>query len=634
MDNAYLLYMTGLSVDKKRMNNIMENIHDDRDMKLWYDHIHQLATVAFSKRSEKLDELREGSDDYATFLNAFLWMFGAKIPFLKSIIEKLFDVLLHEKNTIRDINPILESFISNAQITMKEYDISDFFRLYVSHQSDSMGVMPIARVAQEKGFSFTNTYCDRDYFENRYVDHIVVKLDKKKYAKLRENWQGIFNLHLFDIYASKVLFETLVDREKKQNIFQGVFDLHGTQNTYVNDMKSAFSERNLFGVSLLSYFFAFIQHEILGNKEVMMFKPGNENDVDNEFLKELLEYSADPSALAFTEEKSEACIEARVYFSDGKKILNKNLENDTFYKLFSTKEEETVTSTLFSDLSLSVEDYCKEAWDDIYIKLPVKMMLSLPVDQDGNASQSITIPHMVDSGQAVVDILTVGGAEHNRALAHLINKHRFQYKEDRVFGFLDNYSDLIHKLKFLDAGCLDHQESFLMALNQPVAGYNAIFAQRRDVEDGVSSALETKVIGYSLMDMTDTKRRYNIVSIYGFSALSSVYAIHNVVAGICTQEGTEIFNPNRHYTPGLKRNPRTFQNDAYVQKGLASLYRYKGTGQGMPESQKIIYNKFEQKHPLYIFNTQRDDYIKMFEYSEGPLSIFDGDIQRGRVHDR
>jgi hypothetical protein len=254
------------------------------------------------------------------------------------------------------------------------------------------------------------------------------------------------------------------------------------------------------------------------------------------------------------------------------------------------------------------------------------MMLSLPRDKEGIPNQNLYIPYMVDTKNTdTMDILTVGGAEHNRALAHLINKHRQYYRDERIFGFLDNYYDLKHKLRHLKNQ--KYENAFLMALNQPVAGYNKIFAARRDNNEGESDAWEAKVIAFSLEDR-DRGRDLNIVSVYGFSALASVYASHNIISLLSQQEifDGSIFNPIKQYYSQMYRDIREeYDTLEYKKKGLATLYRYK-----KGKSIKILNEKFDDKHALYMFLNDREKYVDAFVYKLEELDkIFDGQIVHG-----
>ena len=435
--------------------------------------------------------------------------------------------------------------------------------------------MPLSIISKEKNFEFINTYSDMDYFINKFIDSVIIKLDPRF---LKHNKDGteldfeqfindIFTTHLFDIYTAK-LFTDFEYQEEGKTL--SVLGFNHDQQGYWKDMKQAFEERNFFGVSLLSYFFAALEDQIY-NKKISIYLAGN--DELNEFLKELIEYAADPEKIEFVEKKDEPVLTIKLYESDGKEILNKDLHNDDFFKyVHNLMNEELNKNFKYSTVEYNNVDipntYIKfDKHNNKYIKLPIKMMLSLPRGKDGKVKQSLFIPYMVDNeNKKNIDILTIGGAEHNRALAHLINKHRQQYKSKRIFGFLDNYFDLQNKLHYKKD--IEYRQSFLMALNQPVAGYNAIFAARRDNEDGKSDAWEAKIISFIV---EDKDRKFNIVSVYGFSALSSVYATHNVVASIDSMERIEemVFNPEQQYFKEMKRNLNIeVSNLDYKKKGL------------------------------------------------------------------
>ena len=636
-NKPHLIYMTGLSADKKRLNYITENIHFDKDYKYWYSYIDSLTSSALEQFQKFIDDHKKDiQENGVDILSKFFEYTGLdKVTFaVKPVIEKVIEVITNESIVLQRNNELLYKFISNSEKKQKEYQIGDFFSFYISHQSDSLGVMPLSIISKEKNFEFINTYSDMDYFINKFIDSVIIKLDPRF---LKHNKDGteldfeqfindIFTTHLFDIYTAK-LFTDFEYQEEGKTL--SVLGFNHDQQGYWKDMKQAFEERNFFGVSLLSYFFAALEDQIY-NKKISIYLAGN--DELNEFLKELIEYAADPEKIEFVEKKDEPVLTIKLYESDGKEILNKDLHNDDFFKyVHNLMNEELNKNFKYSTVEYNNVDipntYIKfDKHNNKYIKLPIKMMLSLPRGKDGKVKQSLFIPYMVDNeNKKNIDILTIGGAEHNRALAHLINKHRQQYKSKRIFGFLDNYFDLQNKLHYKKD--IEYRQSFLMALNQPVAGYNAIFAARRDNEDGKSDAWEAKIISFIV---EDKDRKFNIVSVYGFSALSSVYATHNVVASIDSMERIEemVFNPEQQYFKEMKRNLNIeVSNLDYKKKGLAVLYRYKKI-----IAIDLLNNEFENKHASYIFLHDRDKYKKAFLYSEDENSIFDGEKNYGARH--
>ena len=634
---AHLLYMTGLSTDKKQLNYITENIHFDKDFKYWYSFIESLTSAALSdfqkfmdKNSQDVEE--KGIEVVGKFFE-YTGLDKASI-FIEPVIKKMLKKITKETIALQRNNKLLYQFILNAERKKEGYQIGDFFSFYISHQSDSLGVMPLSVLSQEKNFNFINTYCDMDYFINKFIDSVIVKVDPRflrydddgKQLDFDQFARDIFTTHLFDIYTSKLFTDF---EYKKGEDTLSVFGFNQQQQNYWKDMKQSFEERNFFGVSLLSYFFAGLLKAMKKEKITIYLACDDEiNEGFNGFLKELIEYATDPEKIEFVEEKDEPMISMKLYVSNGSELQNKDLHEDDFFKYTQDMINREVDkdfkySTVEYDQTNIQDTYIKHDNWNRYVKLPIKMMLSLPRAKDGKAKQSLFIPHMIDNEEKNnIDILTIGGAEHNRSLAHLINKHRQQYKSERIFGFLDNYFDLQSKLDNLDN--IEYKQGFLMALNQPVAGYNAIFAARRDDEDGKSDAWEAKVISFVV---EDKERKFNIVSVYGFSALSSVYATHNVIVSIDSMESVEemLFNPEEQYFKSMKRNLRgAINTPAYKTKGLATLYRYKkGTAIG------LLNQSFDNKHASYIFLHDREKYKHAFSYSDDKSSIFDGEIDYG-----
>lgn len=642
-NKAHLVYMTGLSTDKKKLNYITENIHFDKDFKYWYSYIDALTSAALSSfqryiTMNKKDIQETGIEIVSKFLE-YTHLDRATI-LVEPVIKKMLKTIAKETDVLQRNNELLLKFIASSEKKQSEYNIADFFSFYISHQSDSLGVMPLSVLSKEKKFTFINSYCDMDYFINKFIDSIIIKVDSRI---LRYNEDGndfnfqqfakdIFTTHLFDIYSSK-LFTDFEYKNKEDTI--SVFGFNETQQQYWKDMKQAFEERNFFGVSLLSYFFAGLLSELDTDKITIHLACDDKiNDGYNVFLKELIEYATDPEKVEFVDESDEPMISIKLYVSNGRELENKDLHKDDYFKsVYNLMEQEINEDFIYSTVEYNTVDipdtYTKCESDSYrYIKLPVKMMLSLPRDKEGKVKQSLYLPYMIDNeAKDNIDILTIGGAEHNRALAHLINKHRQQYKSKRIFGFLDNYFDLESKLNHLDD--LEYEQGFLMALNQPVAGYNAIFAARRDDKDGRSDAWEAKVIAFSLKD---GHRKFNIVAVYGFSALASVYATHNIVASIDKMENVNgiLFDPNEQYYISMKRRLRDEikNTEEYTNKGLAILYRYK---KGV--SVELLNQYFDNKHASFIFINDREKYHKAFsDLDRDAIDIFSGELNKGLRH--
>ena len=57
-ENAHLVYLTGLSMDKKRLNYIAENINRDIDFTYWFNKSkNKIETLLKENKSELIDKL-------------------------------------------------------------------------------------------------------------------------------------------------------------------------------------------------------------------------------------------------------------------------------------------------------------------------------------------------------------------------------------------------------------------------------------------------------------------------------------------------------------------------------------------------------------------------------------------------
>jgi len=231
--------------------------------------------------------------------------------------------------------------VLNANKKIEQYHIGDFFSFYISHQSDSLGVMPLSILSKEKDFNFINTYGDMDYSINKFIDSVIIKVDPR-FLKYNEDGskldfdqfaKDIFITHLFDIYTSKVF----TDFEYKENEDTlSVFGFNQQQHKYWKDMKQSFEERNFFGISLLSYFFAGLLKAMKKEKITIYLACNDEkNEGFNGFLKELIEYATDPEKIEFVKEKDDPMISMKLYVSNGSELENKDLHDDNFFKYTS-----------------------------------------------------------------------------------------------------------------------------------------------------------------------------------------------------------------------------------------------------------------------------------------------------------
>lgn len=596
-----LIYTTGLSIDKKRFNNITENINYDKDFSFFLTNGISRIKKATSKIvhmrlsfSEKEGNILDNASYIASkkFEGLITELLG--IPFIgnsvKSVLGRVFDIACNEISSggLDEYKKFQEKHpnqFNKVRLSDKIpfYRNGDFFSLYLSHQSDSCGIAPLSK---SNKINLTHIYCDRPYYENEYIDNVILKIDNSHFfGEVRDNeaiqkfFTSIFEVHINDILLSKLIYDLKVadnniDNDKKVISFTSIKKEIGVSE---DDIIKSLSERNFFGIGLLSLTL-YSLNNLKEKTEISISH--KEKTIQSEFLNELLLMSTDAIDLNISNNIENSKISARIYLSDGITLSSKfkydsmtepsksedNLNKDKFIESlygiehinneFNNSDigifyEKILRPTILpsnenekKELDTLSEKFTKKPYhellskyivvkDDVtYIKIPIKMMLSLPIGKHGKASSNDFLPSCIYNDQQDIDVLTVGGAEHNRGLAHLINKHRLEFKDKRLFGFMDNYFDFYHKIKIdSDRGSdsSNTYHNFFMGLNQPVAGWNYIFNSRSDDSLGNSINSDVKLIGFRLKN---GNKKISILSIYGFSAIASVLGTHLLIAEI------------------------------------------------------------------------------------------------------
>jgi len=608
---AHLVYMTGLSVNKMRMNNIVELINFDKDFTYWrkdcikdYDEItsgmnfvlRKLNKITNKQISTLIEAVTSVGDAVNIFDNETLENFSdanadnffqkirdriASVP--KTIINQAFKKLgyLDSDEAYSIDKELAKKFFAQSNLSIETFLNGDFFSLYLSNQSDSIGVLPLAKLSPEKNFNLHHTYCDWDYYDNKFVDSVILKVDRENfssYGSIEKDIENIFKSHIRELMFARAIWQNYLEKEeieKEEDTTQNhnesyisVFELLSGEGKYnQKSILQMFGDRNFFGVSLLSKILYYLENNQIQPNDIENSSSDKQLTINildegalGEFCKELIEYSANPETLKFSNENS--LVELRIYTSDGRKLekeisvleqdsffskmfldLNENKNSEQRKNLIKNKYQYTVDASSSSiDTNLR---YIATDSDSFYIKVPIKIMLSLPLDTkeiDGGLkqvpSQKLYIPKCIDNEEKnELDIITVGGAEHNRALAHLINKHRFETKGNMLFGFMDNYYDMTYKINKETQENNDYMEySFFMGLNQPVSGWNYVLNARLDSNDGSSINSDVKYLHFKLKD---GNRVYRIVSIYGFSAIASVLGINLFIAEQMNKDNIE-----------------------------------------------------------------------------------------------
>jgi len=323
---AHLIYMTGLSVDKVRMNNITENINFDKDYSYWLEKSQKDMNHLFSENNKRLGKykqiLEKLIEKHTTEPIDFLFDFFSDDSYLNNIDEKInnninqkiskvvrkgikpFTKLVFEKFNYKDIKEISSNYkeffilMNNYKNQVKSYVNGDFFSLYISNQSDSIGLQPLSKLSQKNSFTVEHAYCDWSYYDNQYIDHIVLKVNKNK---LHKDWEKelnrTFEIHINDILFSKTIYDNdYIQRNlpSKNNKLISFADLvlKDSELYSKQDVIHTLSDRNFFGVSLLSQIIYTLK-ELSNTNQIDINIEESFNSKEFHFLKELLEMSTD-----------------------------------------------------------------------------------------------------------------------------------------------------------------------------------------------------------------------------------------------------------------------------------------------------------------------------------------------------
>ncbi len=549
-----LLFLTGLSIDKKSLNTTYSNIVNDIMYQEFLEDIKELCLSIPRPNlvKDSASEIAEG--------NAIAECYGAVKEFaienslpdiLLAIIElditsvisgKLTSSLLgmginyiaHKTNrTVYEGSPFSEVFIKalveNEKIRKRigELQSLDFFKVYLSNQSDSRGVPAIAKMITTLPNLTTHWgYSDRPFYQNEFIDSLNITIVNKKLLEnsTLELLQVQYMLHGVDIVLSHIIEE--IDSGKvsdsKESAYRDVVENVSSQ--FMKEFGKSISERCFFGIDLLSRVFLTLYHQKSGldgiggqEKTASKLKIKIQEDGDcykSEFIKELVECSGDPLCTEIVDDNN---CDILISLSDRESLIASKKKTSVAAKIVAKKGRKIIANYFPSTDSLIVPV-------KLFLSLPLLMKNGLP---DKPSHKALMPQLMTTSSDDIVDVFTSGGIEHNRPLMHLINAHRLQQKEKRVFGFIDNQFDFIHRWE--NHGKEDFEHLFIMGVAQPVSGFNQVLLKRFDNPEGLSSSKEAKQILFSV-ECPVSRKTFITLSSYGFSALASVYATLRTIA--------------------------------------------------------------------------------------------------------
>ncbi len=549
-----LLYLTGLSIDKKSLNKTYSNIVNDVMCQEFLEDIKDLCLsiprpnfvkdgVLDIAEGNAIGECYGAAKEFAienSLPNILLGILGLDV--ISVISGKLTSSLLGmginyianktNRRTYKG-SPFSEVFIKalveNEKIRKRigELQILDFFKVYLSNQSDSRGVPAIAKMITTLPNLTTHWgYSDRPFYQNEFIDSLNITIANKKILEngTLELLQVQYMLHGVDIVLSHIIEEIEPGKMSgsKESLYSNVVECVSSQ--FMEEFGKSISERCFFGIDLLSRVFLTLHHQKSnldgigvqgGTTSKLRIKIAESSDCyKSEFIKELVECSGDPLCTEIVDDND---CDILISLSDRESLIASKKGSSFAAKIVAKKGRKIIANYFPSADSLIV---------------PVKLFFSLPLLMEkglpDKPSHKALVPQlMTTSGDDTVDVLTSGGIEHNRPLMHLINAHRLQQKEKRVFGFIDNQFDFIHRWEKHRERGFEHL--FIMGVAQPVSGFNRVLLKRFDNPEGLSSSKEAKQILFSV-ECPVSRKTFITLSSYGFSALSTVYATLRTIA--------------------------------------------------------------------------------------------------------
>lgn len=590
-----LVYLTGMSLDKKRLNSIISGIDNDADFSYWIDEANKSAKKAYEGISYRLAAAWESAQrerdgtvvmgvQVFTKIADHLLSFSGATAVLKYILALLAKKTIYVR--FAEQYPVFHQIFTNLNNSFEfiQYKPRDFFSVYLAHQSDAYTAPAFANLLGRKKQKFTWVYSDRNWYDNKFIDHVTIKVNKKFISK--DQAEEIFKCHATEIILSRAIGEINLSRNNTiKSTFMSFFE--NSRSADVQDVTKSLAERNLFGIGLLSQVIYFIRTHGATKGHQFTIKPshlGNDLNAQNQraFLQEIITCSDDPTAAY-------------------------NSNNPDF---------EIIEASLSYSAKPGGGDFFVEEGDYLLIRVPVKILMSLPIAEfvSVNAglellvSADITIPKAADQNDQQKILLTVGGAEHNRALAHLINLHRKQQGDNRAFGFMDNIFDFSHKIARINNHTGAEEHSFLMGLNQPVSGFNGYFRYRQDDVNNNSSARDAKLLHFELDQNETIPSKYRVIVIYGFSALTSKILSCNVLAEFFKEIDSDNLRPSTLFINKL------FRKNSQRRNGAGEYFRYKA------DAEKIINENFPTLAEILQDQETQSRFIKIF-------SIFNEDDQ-------
>lgn len=488
--NKTILIMNGLSLDKAVFNDVLKRVANDRH--IWYAR----------------DKIRQNYGDKKLLNRAKQISFFADLVGMHPGINVCSLLKYPADKTIDYIGKKLPEHA--GKINPKYKNNFDYWNLFLSNISDTQTLISY----MEPNTKIKQVFSGRPYYENKYIDSLFIEI--KLNDNIDENKiKNLIIKHVEYIFYAEYICETLEQSFAEHSI--------------IKKIKSVLSERGAFGIYFLSGFF----NELYGDEEINFEFSTNLIDStkglneEGAFIRELVLLAGNPGKINFHCEKKSS--------------------SDNIIRLIKIDNE---VSQLNSNKSLKQLFYNKKTKDGfLKLLLPIKRVISLPYSSLEAIKKMGKIPLAFEKDvhplpeifkEDDLQIISVGGGEHNLPLVHLVNVIRHKDMEERRFGFLENAFD--RNLR----GDKNAFPEFMICLEKFVSGINSLARGREIIDSSPLPMITEAQSNEAEILKIDFNEKIGGFAVYGFSAPMTRYAFLALIYAL-DEENDNLFKDDKKH---------------------------------------------------------------------------------------
>ncbi|RLE46376.1 hypothetical protein DRJ25_04270 [Candidatus Woesearchaeota archaeon] len=458
------IILNGLSLDKRVMQEVIQQIDDDREIKrlIKTAKTNFLVTLCVLVVCIMISVLLIISKFHEILsLNIFVVPLLITIPTVFWIAAQLFNL---SRGIFKSVPDFIKYslYLLSKKSPKKPLDLWSFF---ISNLSGSHTLIPASKIL--KGEDVKYIYCGQPYYEIKYVDSILLSVSPE-------------TKKIFDKCYKKYAIKTFENEFKKTYFGPG--------------NRKVLQSRYVFGI----FFFSKFLHKIIGNKSKENIKfyfrfSAKVDENKKEYARECIKLSSDPERTLFECDDSTHTI------------------NITIEDIFVLGDE--IPKNL-PKILIPFQRYVSKRIAKNEILIPFKRYIALPTKyiKEGETDKKVVdrnlilpeIPSLKNHKN--VDIYSMGGAEHNLPLLHIINCHRYSLGKNRSFGIAENVFDDPHNYTAI---------KFHIGASQFVYGINLGVRHGMVKNIGENNSNQAEVFR---LKIKEDDICYDLYSFYGYSA--------------------------------------------------------------------------------------------------------------------